>query len=108
MMEIVGAAFIASVIAVFALLWKQAGVLRTAAVVSGVMLFTAWMLVWLFYESYPVPSAARNAAFAQWFTFGGLAVAGGPVIGCLLAWYSRRRFAQFRAIAGRKPYGDGI
>lgn len=107
-MEIIGAAFIAGLIATFALLWKKAGVLKTALVVLATMLLTALALVWLFYEIHPAPSAARNAAFASWFAFGGLAAVGGPVIGCLLAWYSRRRFAQFRAIAGGKSYGDGI
>lgn len=107
-MEIVGAAFVASAIATFSLLWKKAGVLKTALAVLGVMAACAVALTFMFHEIYPAPSTARNAAFAPWFTFGGLAALGGPAIGCLLAWYSRRRFAQFRAIAGGKPYGDGI
>jgi len=107
-MEIVGAAFIASLIVSFALLWKQAGVLKTVAVVSSTILVCALALTYLFHESYPAPSPARNAAYRDWFVFGGLTAIGGPVIGALLAWYSRRRFAQFRAIAGGKPFGDGI
>jgi hypothetical protein len=106
-MEIVGGAFVASAIATFALLWKKAGVLKTVAAVWGVMLVCLLALTWLFHEIYPAPSPARNAAFVQWFTFGGLAVVGGPAIGALLAWYSRRRFAQFRALAGGKPDGGG-
>jgi hypothetical protein len=76
-------------------------------VVFGMILVVILALTYMFHELYPAPSAARNAAFTQWFTFGGLAAFGGPVIGSLLAWYSRRRFAQFRAMAGR-PHGDGI
>lgn len=107
-MEIVGGAFVASAIATFALLWKRAGVLKTIAAVWGVMLVSVLALTWLFHEFYPAPSPARNAAFVQWFTFGGLAAVGGPVIGALLAWYSRRRFAQFRAMAQGRAEGDGI
>lgn len=107
-MEIVGAVFIANLIATFALLWKKAGVLKTVAVVFCAILVSILALTYLFHDIYPAPSPARNAAFAGWFTFGGLAAVGGPVIGTLLAWYSRRRFAQFRAIAGGKPHGDGI
>ena len=106
-MEIVGAVFIANLIASFALLWKKAGVLKTIAVVFSVMMVSILLLAYIFHDLYPAPSTARNAAFAGWFVFGGLAPFGGPVIGTLLAWYSSRRFAQFRAIAGGKPYGDG-
>lgn len=104
-MEIVGAVFIANLIASFALLWRKAGVLKTIAVVSSVMLVSILLLTYIFHDIHPAPSAARNAAFQGWFVSGGLATFAGPVIGTLLAWYSRRRFAQFRAIAGGKPYG---
>lgn len=107
-MEIVGAAFIASLIASFALLWKKAGTAKTVAVVCGAILVCALALGYLFHEIYPAPSPARNAMLHDWLVFGGLAATGGPVIGALLAWYSRRRFAQFRAIAGGRPFGDGI
>jgi len=107
-MEILGAVFIANLIAAFALLWKKAGVLKTIAVVFSVMLVSIMVLAYIFHDLYPAPSAARNAAFQGWFVFGGLATFAGPVIGTLLAWYSRRRFAQFRAMAGGKPDGDGI
>jgi hypothetical protein len=107
-MEIVGGTFIASLMVTFSFLWKKAGVVKTIAVAFGVMLVSIMALTYMFHALYPAPSPARNAAFAQWFTFGGLAAFGGPVIGTLLAWYSRRRFAQFRAMAQGKPYGDGI
>jgi hypothetical protein len=107
-MEIVGGTFIASLMVTFSLLWKKAGVVKTVAVTSSVILVAIMALTYMFHALYPAPSDARNAAFAQWFTFGGLAAFGGPVIGSMLAWYSRRRFAQFRALAQGKPYGDGI
>lgn len=107
-MEIVGAAFIASLIATFALLWKRAGIAKTVAVVSGAILVCGLALAYIFQEIQPASSPARNAMLRDWLMFGGLAALGGPVIGALLAWYTRRRFAQFRAIAGGKPYGDGI
>jgi len=107
-MEIVGGTFIASLMVTFSLLWKRAGLIKSVAVTLGMMFVAALALAYMFNELYPAASPARGAALAQWLPFGGLAATGGPLIGALLAWYSRRRFAQFRAIADGKPYGDGI
>lgn len=106
--EIVAASFIASLMVTFSLLWKSAGGPKVLAVTLGVALVCAFMLAWMFQQLYPEASLARSAARPVWLVAGAGAAIGGPVIGSLLAWYSRRRFAQFRAMAGRNPHGDGI
>ncbi len=95
-----GLAFLGFIVA-FRMLWVTGTTLRHALVFTVLPVFAIAVLVYLFPLLYPEGTPGRDVLALRWLVFGVLVAFVPPVLGVLLAAFSRRRFAQFRAMADR-------
>lgn len=95
-----GLAFLGFIVA-FRTLWVTSSTLRHALVLTLVPAFAIGVLLYLFPLLFPEGTPGRDVMALRWLIFGVLVAFVPPVLGILLAAFSRRRFAQFRAMADR-------